>query len=202
MLSSFNQVQLFASLWTVDLQAPLSMGFPRQEYWSGLPFPSPGDLSDQTQGSNLWLLMSPAVAGGFFTTSATWETQSHPARMAITQRGNTKQNKTCKYYTDARALIANADSPKLSHACPLVDIGNSAPSSLRENLAGGKQRAGCVCVCLYVCVCVCARTCSQACLYEPRFEQQKEPLILLALRHHYTARRYPQSHPQLFPPEA
>ena len=35
-----------AILWTVALQAPLSMGFPRQEYWSGLPFPSPGDLPD------------------------------------------------------------------------------------------------------------------------------------------------------------
>ena len=167
MLSSFNQVQFFASLWTVDLQAPLSMGFPRQEYWSGLPFPSPGDLSDQTQGSNLCLLMSPAVAGGFFTTSATWETQSNPARMAIIQRekqNKTKQNKTCKYYTRARARIANADSPKLSHACPLVDIGNSAPTSLRENLAWGKQRAGCVCACVCLCVCVWVCVCVCVCM--------------------------------------
>ena len=35
-----------ATSWTVACQAPLSMGFPRQEYWSGLPFPSPGDLPD------------------------------------------------------------------------------------------------------------------------------------------------------------
>ena len=40
-------VRLFATLWTVAHQAPLSMGFSRQEYWSGFPFPSPGDLSDQ-----------------------------------------------------------------------------------------------------------------------------------------------------------
>ena len=39
-------VQLFATSWTVAYQAPPSMGFPRQEYWSGVPFPSPGDLSD------------------------------------------------------------------------------------------------------------------------------------------------------------
>ena len=39
-------VQLFATPWTVAHQAPLSMGFSRQEYWSGLPFPSPGDLPD------------------------------------------------------------------------------------------------------------------------------------------------------------
>ena len=49
--------RLFVTLWTVALQAPLSMGFSRQKYWSGLPFPPPGDLPDQ--GSNpglLWLL--------------------------------------------------------------------------------------------------------------------------------------------------
>ena len=46
MLSLFSHVQLFVSLWTVACQAPLSMGFSRQEYWSGLPFPSSGDLSN------------------------------------------------------------------------------------------------------------------------------------------------------------
>ena len=44
MLSHFSLVQLFATPWTVACQAPLSMGFSRQEYWSGLPFPTPGDL--------------------------------------------------------------------------------------------------------------------------------------------------------------
>ena len=39
-----SHICLFATPWTVSLQAPLSMGFSRQEYWSGLPFPSPGDL--------------------------------------------------------------------------------------------------------------------------------------------------------------
>ena len=42
----FSRVQLFATLWIVTHQAPLSVGFSRQEYWSGLPFPSPGDLSN------------------------------------------------------------------------------------------------------------------------------------------------------------
>ena len=45
-VKSFSCVQLFATPWTVTYQAPLSMGFSRQEYWSGLPFPSPGDLPD------------------------------------------------------------------------------------------------------------------------------------------------------------
>ena len=44
MLSHFSHVQLFATPWTVALQAPLSMQFSRQKYWSGLPFHSPGDL--------------------------------------------------------------------------------------------------------------------------------------------------------------
>ena len=45
-VKSLSRVRLFATLWTVAYQAPLSMGFSRQEYWSGLPFPSPGDLPD------------------------------------------------------------------------------------------------------------------------------------------------------------
>ena len=49
--------------WTIHCQAPLSMGFPRQEFWSGFPFPSPGDLPDPEIE-----LASPALAGGFFTT--------------------------------------------------------------------------------------------------------------------------------------
>ena len=61
----------FLTPWTVARQAPLSMGFPRQEYWSGLPFPSPGDLSNP--GVKPEVLISPALAGRFFTTGATWE---------------------------------------------------------------------------------------------------------------------------------
>ena len=45
-VKSLSCVQLFVTPWTVAYQAPLSMGFPRQEYWSALPFPSPGDLPD------------------------------------------------------------------------------------------------------------------------------------------------------------
>ena len=65
----------FATPWTVAHQAPLSMGFSRQEYWSGLPFPPPEDLFDP--GIKSSSLMSPALAGGFFTTNTTWEAQSN-----------------------------------------------------------------------------------------------------------------------------
>ena len=61
----------FATPWTVAHQAPLSMGLSKQEYWSGLPFPSPEDLPDP--GIEPTSRMSPALVGGFFTTSTTWE---------------------------------------------------------------------------------------------------------------------------------
>ena len=64
-VKSLSCVQLFATLWTVARQAPLSTGFSRQEYGSGLPFPPPGDLPDP--GIEPMCLKSPAVAGGFFT---------------------------------------------------------------------------------------------------------------------------------------
>ena len=68
MLSLFSYVQLFATLWTVAHQAPLSIGFPRQEYWSGLPFHPPRDLPDP--GIETMSFVSPALAGGFFTMEA------------------------------------------------------------------------------------------------------------------------------------
>ena len=69
MLVHFSCVWLFATLWTVTCQAPLSMGFSRQEYWSGLPCPPPEDLPNS--GIEPASLMFPALAGGFFATSTT-----------------------------------------------------------------------------------------------------------------------------------
>ena len=63
---SLSCVRLFATLWTVAYQAPPSMGFSRQEYWSGLPFPPPGDLPNSGIKPS-----SPALAGRFFTTELT-----------------------------------------------------------------------------------------------------------------------------------
>ena len=68
-LSHFSHVRLCVTLWTAACQAPLS----KQEYWSRLPFPLPGDLPNL--GIEPTLLESPALAGGFFTTSASWEAQ-------------------------------------------------------------------------------------------------------------------------------
>ena len=63
MLSHFSLVQLFTMRWTLAHQVPLAMGFPRQENWSGLPFPSPRDLPDPGVKPT-----SPPLAGGFFVT--------------------------------------------------------------------------------------------------------------------------------------
>ena len=70
--SCFSHVWLFATLWTIARQAPLSTGFSRQECWSGLPCPPSGDLPDP--GIKPMCLTSPALASGLFITSATWET--------------------------------------------------------------------------------------------------------------------------------
>ena len=67
MLNHSSPVWLFVTQWTVAHQAPLSMGFSRQEYWSGLPCPPPGDLPDP--GTERISLMALALAGRFFTTS-------------------------------------------------------------------------------------------------------------------------------------
>ena len=80
---SVVHVQLFVTPWTVALQAPLSMGFSRQEYWSGLSFPSPGKSSqprDQT------LISYVACSGSvFFTTSAPWEAQWNHSALPLSR---------------------------------------------------------------------------------------------------------------------
>ena len=66
-----KSLQLCLTLWTSACPAPLSMGFSRQEYWSGLSCPSPGHLPDPVM--ELESPMSSALAGRFFTTNATWK---------------------------------------------------------------------------------------------------------------------------------
>ena len=66
-----SHVRLSVTPWTVAHQAPPSMGLSRQEQWGGLPCPPPGDLPDP--GTDPVSLTRPALADGFFTTSATWE---------------------------------------------------------------------------------------------------------------------------------
>ena len=80
MLSHFNRVQLFVTLWTVTYQASLSMGFSRQEYWSGLPCPPPGDLSNSG--------IEHSIAGRFFPIWATSDTQEYWSGKPIPSQGD------------------------------------------------------------------------------------------------------------------
>ena len=66
-VKSLSHVQLFVTPWTVAHQAPLTMEFSKQKYWSGLPFPTPGNLPDP--GIEPTSLASPELVGRFFTTA-------------------------------------------------------------------------------------------------------------------------------------
>ena len=74
-LHCVSSVRLFVTLWTVASQAASSMEFSRQEYWTGLPCPPPGNLSDPRMEPTS--PSSPTLAGRFPTTSATWGAQTH-----------------------------------------------------------------------------------------------------------------------------
>ena len=78
---SLSRVWFFVNPWTVASQAPLSLGFSRQEYWSGLPCPPPGDLPDP--GIKPVSLMPPALTARFFTTSATWKACEVPKTLEM-----------------------------------------------------------------------------------------------------------------------
>ena len=79
-----DRVLLFTTPWTVAGQAPLSLEFSRQEYWSGLPFPTLGDLPNP--GTETARLASPALAGGFFTTEAPGKPQESQLPRFMTQQ--------------------------------------------------------------------------------------------------------------------
>ena len=99
-LSHFHFVWLCVTLWTITLQAPLSMGFSRQEYWNGVSCPPPGDLLDP--GIKLAFLKSPALAAWFFTTSVhlrsllqTWYMSGYMSVALSDSLWNSRFFKTC-----------------------------------------------------------------------------------------------------------
>ena len=105
---SFSHVQLSATLWTVAHQTPLFMGFTKQKHWSEFPCPPPEDLPNP--GIEPVFLMSPALAGGFFTSSATWEAQNIPG----TERNRSLESATrrgCQYQIISLSVRANYFCP-------------------------------------------------------------------------------------------
>ena len=105
--------------WTAARQSPLSVEFSRREYWSGLPFPPPGDLPDP--GIDPESLASPALAGGFFSTGATWEAacnSGHPVNVDWMNEGSPLSRR----WTASRFLSAQNETDQLfnfSGASPL-----------------------------------------------------------------------------------
>ena len=131
MLNRFSHVWHFVTLWTVAHQAPLSVGFSRQEYWSGLLCPPPGDLPDS--GVETKSLLSPALASRFFTTSATWEAHS-------LQFGSNKTLSFCSYsrllfiFTESWSGDICRDPNEAGSREPLGSDESSLPDYLRLTL--------------------------------------------------------------------
>ena len=113
---SLSHVQLFVTQWTVDCQTPLSMGLPRQEYWRGLPFSSPGDLPNP--GIEC---ASPALAGGFFTTEPSGKLTYRYISLVVLRFCTHTHTHT---HTYTATLSENSDQTKLftihffKHNCP------------------------------------------------------------------------------------
>ena len=137
MLSCFNCVRLFATPWAVAHQASLSMGFSRQEYWSGLPFSSAQDLPDP--GTEPTSLMCPALAGGFCTTSATSQGNIKNINNELDFGINIQCENQCIHFSSvqfSRSVVSDSLWPReLQHArppCPSPTPGvhsDSLPSS-------------------------------------------------------------------------
>ena len=83
MLNHFSHIQLFATPWPVAFQDPLSMGFSRQEYWSGLPFSPLGHLPNP--GIEPESLTSSALAGGLFITSTSRKLRPKETKSSLTK---------------------------------------------------------------------------------------------------------------------
>ena len=92
MLSHFNRVQLFATLWTIANQTPLSMGFSRQEHWSGLPCFLPGELPDSGMESHLLCLLY-WQAGSLPLTLPGWTQCNYECLYKIEVRGSESERK-------------------------------------------------------------------------------------------------------------
>ena len=112
----FSRIRLFATPWTIVLQASLSKGFSRQKYWSGFPCPPPGDLPNL--GLKLPSTCISCIAGRFFTIWAKSKNRYHftPVRMAIVKKSINKKHwrgcGICKTETDSQIRKPNLWLPK------------------------------------------------------------------------------------------
>ena len=121
-LCHFSCTQLFETPWTVAHWAPVSMGFSRQEYWSRLPCPPPGDLPDA--GIKPQSLRSSAWASRFFTTSATWEAQMETLMLYITVRtSRPKDSKGIKHLNNSLNQLDLFDIYRIPSNDSIIHLG-------------------------------------------------------------------------------
>ena len=135
-------LQSCPALFNPSCQGPLSMGFSRQEYWSGLPFPPPGDLLDP--GIKPAPLMSPAWAGRFFATSTTWEAPKGVQEWFLCQK-QPEVHPRVIYFSSAEQLHPVSFSPLDSLFCGSGESRAHVPCrhpSLRMLKSKGKKELG------------------------------------------------------------
>ena len=120
-VKSLSRVRLFVTPWTVACWAPLSMRFHRQEYWSGLPFLTPGDLPDP--GIKPTSLASPALAGRLFTIEL--PEMSHRAQCWWGPDWRWQRKVLKKHnlvYDNQEPWLTSKSSPQISHTLPYSSI--------------------------------------------------------------------------------
>ena len=131
-----SRVWLFATPWTAACQAPLSMKFPRQEYWSGLLFPSPGDLPNPGMK-----LVSTALAGGFFTTEPPGKQrrQWHPTPVLLTGKSHGRRSPVgCSSWGRKESDMTEQLHFPFSLSCIGEGNGNPLQRSCLENPRDGR----------------------------------------------------------------
>ena len=130
-----SRVWLFATPWTIGHQAPLSLGFSRQEYWKGLPFPSPGDLPHL--GIKPTSPASPALANELYH-CATWDTHTELGqvlnmRVSLLETENTQSRGSYKDRGRGRRDTATSQGKSWSHQ-KLKEAGRIFPRNLGRNV--------------------------------------------------------------------
>ena len=138
-----SRVQLFATLWTVACQAPLSMEFSRQKYWSGLPLPLPRDPPNPGTGPTL--PASPALADGFFTTEPPGKpptnSASEPDPRALLSHISALESESTPLQCDLSKLSPSGPEPSsqvLAHPSTLRDGGEASEQEDKERRDAGE----------------------------------------------------------------